>query len=100
MGQIYFDGNKRSWMDKCGCSGGDKVVKVPANSEALEFRVSTNTTAGGTVTRKSYFIRPNMVAIDIDTRDAADFVAKGIAVRIPPSDYVGKLGYKATLGGY
>lgn len=100
MGQIYFDNASKAWKDKCGCSGGDKIVKLAPNTEVLQFNVTTNTTAGGTVTRKSYFIRPNMVAIDIDARDAADFVSKGIATRVSPTDYVGKLGYKATLGGY
>lgn len=97
MANFYYDSNARTWREKCGCSGGDRTYTPLANTQPMIFAVQQNQNVVGSVTGKKYFVRPNMVALDIDTQDAQTFIDNTQAVLALPSMLAGKQGYRAIL---
>lgn len=96
MASIYYDTTAKTWREKCGCSGGDKTYTPLANTQPLLFAVASNQQLVG-ASGKKYFVRPNMVALDITATDAQDFINKGKASIVLPSQYANKQGYRAVF---
>lgn len=84
------------WYKGCGCGqkAGD-LVTPPAGSVEL-FMTKTGTVVG--VSGITYEFTPNVVSIDIDPTDAAEFRKQGIALD-PRAGLKGTLTRKATPNG-
>jgi len=89
----FVNGN---WVKTCGCGGGraGDIVVVPANTKAIVFSTSHPKFEQGPVTKAGYSFAPYTISIDVDAKDADEFIRRDVARLPTPSElasYEGRL---------